>query len=186
MGQRTWRDLAEDFGLVLAHPEELGEGEVGERGVGDELDELFVADGVVEPVGFGLGALVAPDERGAEDAAVGVEHDAAVHLAGEADGFDLDAVAGGGCGFEGAEDGFLRGAPPVFGVLLGPADVRGGDGGVVGGVGGEDLACAVDEDGAGAAGADVDAEKHDWRTPEGAKWCKEDSVEAANFYVADI
>ena len=43
----------------------------------------------VEPVALGLGALVAPDERGAEDLAVGVEHDAAVHLAGEADGFDV-------------------------------------------------------------------------------------------------
>ena len=114
----------------------------------------------VEPVALGLGALVAPDERGAEDVAVGVEHDAAVHLAGEADGFDLGAVAGGAGGLEGAEDGLLRGAPPVFGILLGPADVFGVDGRVVGGVGGEDVACAVDEDGAGAAGADVDAEKH--------------------------
>ena len=42
-----------------------------------------------EPVALGLGALIAPDERGAEDFAVGVEHDAAMHLAGEADGFDL-------------------------------------------------------------------------------------------------
>jgi hypothetical protein len=32
---------------------------------------------------------------------------------------------------------------------------------VVGGVGSEDFACAVDEDGAGAAGADVDAEEHE-------------------------
>ena len=89
LGAEDVGDLGEDFGLVLADPEELGEGEVGQRGVGDELDDLFVADRVVEPVGLGLGALVAPDERGAKDAAFGVEHDAAVHLAGEADGFDL-------------------------------------------------------------------------------------------------
>ncbi len=54
----------------------------------------------------------------------------------------------------------LGGAPPVFGVLLGPADVGGGDGGVLGGVRGEDFAGAVDENGAGAAGAYVNAEKH--------------------------
>ena len=95
LGAEDVGDFGEDLGLVLADPEELGEGEVGQRGVGDELDDSFAADGVVEPVGLGLGALVAPDEGGAEDAAVGVEHDAAVHLAGEADGFDLGAVAGG-------------------------------------------------------------------------------------------
>ena len=59
--------------------------------IGDELDDSFVADGLVEPVGLGLGALVGPDEGGAEDVAIGVEHDAAVHLAGEADGLDADA-----------------------------------------------------------------------------------------------
>jgi hypothetical protein len=52
-------------------------------------------------------------------------------------------------------------------------------------VGGEDLACAVDEYGAGAAGANVNAEEHGGRLLI-AMWCKEHSVEAAHFYVAAI
>ncbi len=60
------------------------------------------------------------------------------------------------CGEDGG-DGLAGGAPPVFGVLLGPADVGGVDGGVVGGGGGDDAAGAVDEHGAGAAGADIDS-----------------------------
>jgi hypothetical protein len=44
-----------------------------------------------------------------------------VHLACEADGFDL--AAGKLAGGHGSGDGFAGGAPPVFGVLLGPADV---------------------------------------------------------------
>ncbi len=59
---------------------------------------------------------------------VGVEHDAAVHLAGEADGLDL--VAGEFALGHGSGDGLAGGAPPVVGVLLGPADVFGVDAGV--------------------------------------------------------
>jgi hypothetical protein len=67
-----------------------------------------------------------------------------------------------GCGsLKCAEYGELRGSPPVFWILLGPTDVLGADWSVVGGVGGEDLAGAVDKDGAGAAGADVDSKKHE-------------------------
>ncbi len=160
LGAEDVTDLVENFGLVVADPEELGEGEVGEGRVGDEIDELGCADCFDEPVGLGLGALIAPDEGWAEDFAGFVEHDAAVHLAGEGEGFDGLGVAGVESGLEGAADGDLGGAPPVFGVLLGPADVLGVDGGVVGGVRGEDASRAVDEEGAGSAGADVDSEKH--------------------------
>ena len=133
-------DAGEDFRLVVADPEELGEGEVGQGGVGGELDEAGEADFCGEPVALGLGALIGPDEGGAEDLAVGVEHDAAVHLAGEADGFNGSGVAGDGLGY-----GLAGGSPPVFGVLLGPADVSGVDGGVVDGVRGYGLAVAVDQ-----------------------------------------
>ncbi len=92
LGAEDVGDAGEDFGLVGAHPEEFGEGEVGQGGVAGEFDEAGAADGGFEPVALGLGALVAPDEGGAEDLAVGVEHDAAVHLAGEGDGLDVGAV----------------------------------------------------------------------------------------------
>ncbi len=76
---------------MLTHPEELGEGEVGERGVAGQLDEALEADRLGEPVALRLGALIAPDQRGAEDLPLGIEHDTAVHLAGEAYGLDLGA-----------------------------------------------------------------------------------------------
>ncbi len=134
LGTENVGDFGKDFVLVIADPEEFGEGEVGQGGVGGELDETLIADLFGEPVALGLGTLIAPDEGGAEDGAGGVEHDTAMHLAGEADGFDGRGVARGSGGFECALNGELRGAPPVFGVLLGPADVLGVNGGVVGGV----------------------------------------------------
>ena len=72
--------------LMGAHPEQLGEGEVGQRGVAGQLDQPLAADLCLQPVALGLGALIAPDQRGTQDFALCVEHDAAVHLAGEADG----------------------------------------------------------------------------------------------------
>jgi hypothetical protein len=55
-----------------------------------------------------------------------IEHDGAVHLAGEADGGDgLMRLGRGG---DGLADGDERGTPPVFGILLGPAGMRGFEG----------------------------------------------------------
>ena len=151
-------DAAEELGLVGADPEKLRKGEVRQRGIAGELDQASAADLGFQPVTLWLGTLVAPDERGAEDFPGGVEHDAAVHLAGEANGLDLTR---GNVGLsEGSADGFASGAPPVCGVLLGPPYVLGVDGGVLAGTGSDDVAGAVDEHGAGAAGADVDAKKH--------------------------
>ena len=41
------RDLLESGRFMLANPEELSKGEVGEGRIGDELDEFFAADGGV-------------------------------------------------------------------------------------------------------------------------------------------
>ena len=54
-------------------------------------------------------------------------------------------------------DGLAGGAPPVFGVLLGPADVFGVDGCVFAGEGGDDPAGAVDQQRAGSAGSNIDS-----------------------------
>ncbi len=67
LGAEDVGDAGEDFGLVVADPEELGEGEVGQGGVAGELDEAVEADFLGKPVALGLGALVGPDEGGAED-----------------------------------------------------------------------------------------------------------------------
>jgi hypothetical protein len=91
LGAEDVGDAGEDFGLVGADPKQFDEREVGQRRVAGELDEPLAADLRLEPVALRLGALIAPDERGAKDFAGGVEHDAAVHLAGEPDGLDLGA-----------------------------------------------------------------------------------------------
>src|SRR6185437_902445 len=111
-----------------------------------------------QPVALGLGALVAPDERGAEDVARSIEHDATMHLAGEADGLDL--AAGEFALGHGSGDGLAGSAPPVVWVLLGPADVLGVDGCVFAAGGGDDFAAAIDQDCPGAACSDVDSKKH--------------------------
>ena len=94
---------------------------------------------------------------GAEDFAIFVEHDGAVHLAGEADGVD-------GRGFTRAAsdlaDGLLRGAPPVFGVLLGPAGVRDAKRLMLGRGFGNDVPFFIHQNGARAACAHIHTQKH--------------------------
>ena len=55
-----------EFRLVVAHPEELCEGEVGQRRIAGELDDFALAELRVQPVALRLCALVAPDQRGPE------------------------------------------------------------------------------------------------------------------------
>ena len=141
LGAEDVANLREDLGLMLANPEQLGEGEVGERGVGDELDQALEPDGGIKPVALRLCPLIAPDKSRPQHYAMLVEHHAAVHLAGKADG--LDSAGRLVAGPDGAADGLLRGAPPVVGVLLGPADLGRADGLVLAGVRREDSACPV-------------------------------------------
>ncbi len=72
----------------------------------------------VDGVDLGLAALIAPDERGPDDLIGIIEHDQAVHLAGEADALDLTRVDA--CVGEYFSDGEARGTPPVVGILLRP------------------------------------------------------------------
>ncbi len=65
-----------------------------------------------------LAALIAPDQRGPDDAGGMIEDDEAVHLAGQTDAADIGA---GRLGLgEDTANGLSRGVPPVFGPLLGP------------------------------------------------------------------
>jgi len=74
-----------------------------------------------------------------------------------AGGGDLGGgLAGGGDGFG---DGLLGGAPPVFGVLLGPAGFGRAEGRVLARCRGEDFAGLIHNDGAGSAGAYVDSKE---------------------------
>ena len=67
---------------------------------------------------FGGGALVVPEQGAADDAVALIEEDRAMHLARQADRFDVG-------GFELAllddgADGFDDGLPPIFGILFAP------------------------------------------------------------------
>ena len=62
---------------------------------------------------------------------------------------------------EGFADGEAAGAPPVFGMLFGPADLRSGERLMFFGSGGEEAAGMVEDEGTSAAGADVNAEDRD-------------------------
>ena len=157
-------DLAEDLRLVLPDPKQLGQGEVGQRRIGGEVDEPRLSNGLGKPIALRLGALVTPDERRAEHRAARIEHDATVHLPGKADRFHLQHGAGceaRGGGFQGAQNGLLGGPPPVLRILLGPADVFGMDRSVIRGVRSNDGAAAVDEQGTGPPCADVNSQKHE-------------------------
>jgi hypothetical protein len=69
-----------------------------------------------------FGANVAPDQCGTDNASLLVQHDCAVHLTGEADAGDF--FGGQIRARDGFTDGEASGAPPVFGMLFGPADLR--------------------------------------------------------------
>jgi hypothetical protein len=79
-----------------------------------------------------------------------------MHLTGEADAGDFFAAKV-RCR-EGLANRDAGGAPPVFRVLFGPADLWRGEGLVVFGGGGDDAAAVIDDDGAGSSGANVYSE----------------------------
>jgi len=84
-----------------------------------------------------------------------------VHLAGKADGGD--GIRCEARDLQCFANGERCRPPPVARVLLRPAGLRAGEIGVLSGARGEDRAVFVEDDGAGSAGSDVDAE--DWNTP---------------------
>jgi len=82
-----------------------------------------------------------------------------VHLAGEADAGDIFGAK------TRIRDGLANrdaeGTPPVFGVLLSPADLRRSEGLVLFGGGGDDAARAIDNDGARPSGTNVNPKYED-------------------------
>jgi hypothetical protein len=87
-----------------------------------------------------------------------VEQNCSVHLARKADGGDgVSCEARSLKRFTNRESG---GAPPVTRILLGPAGLGAGEVGVLFRARGKDRAAIVEDDGAGSARSNVDAE--DW------------------------
>ena len=84
-------DLRVRLRLVRAQPEQLRRREAGERAVAGQRDQPLEADPLLDLLALRRGALVVPEDRGAEHAVVLVLHDEPVHLAGEADRRGLHA-----------------------------------------------------------------------------------------------
>jgi len=76
-----------------------------------------------------------------------------VHLAGEADAGDF--LCAKICARDSLANRDAGGTPPVFGVLLGPANLRRSEGLVFFGGGGDDAAVAVDDDGTRSSSTNV-------------------------------
>lgn len=156
LGKQDVADAFPVFGFVFADPQEFREREIRQRGIAGELNQALKAESSREVAALLIGADVAPDERGTNDASMVIKKHGAVHLAGEADTGDIFA---GEIGIrERLANGEAGGAPPILGMLLGPADLRRGEGLVIGGGRRDDPAVAINYDGARAAGANVDPE----------------------------
>jgi hypothetical protein len=161
LGQEKEAEARPEFGFVSTHPQQLGEGEIGERGVGCELDEPRLANGLGQPRGLRRGTLIAPDECRPQHLVGGIEQHCAVHLAGEADTSDLFWRRGGGV--QQFTDGELRRAPPVCRILLRPSGARRGEGNMLVRRRADDPSAAgplsLHEQCARAPGPDIDAQQ---------------------------
>ena len=152
---------------------------LGSAGLQVSLNQLFGADFFGKLAALRFGAHVAPDQRGAHDVAVLIEHDRAVHLPGETNAGDVFSAQAG------LRHRFAHGdaacAPPVFGMLLGPADLRGSKRRVLFGSGRDDAALLVDDQRACSAGANVNTEYVNGRLlSAGWKWNRRRFVSIAD------
>ncbi len=88
--------------LVFAHPKKFGESEIRERRIAGEIDQPAGAELFAESADLGFGALIAPDECGADHFIVAVQQHSAMHLSGKPDTGNL-IVDGAGRGENAAD-----------------------------------------------------------------------------------
>ena len=162
LGQQDVGDAPPDIGLVLPDPDQLRRRETGERVVAGDRDQPLPPDSLANQVAFGGGALVVPQDGGAQDLIGLVQEHRPVHLSGQADRDHLvGAHARRG---EDLADGGYRRVPPQLRRLLAPERLRD----LEGVFGGADCAYGsrlVDQDSLGRRGRDVDADDVRHRDP---------------------
>ena len=148
--------LRVDLRLVVAHPEDLRSRESRQRRVRGDFDQTLRTDLLRDFVALGGGALVTPDDGAAQDAAVFIEHDKAVHLAGNTESAHESRIHAGL--IQHRADRVLRGVPPVGGILLGPAVLRLIHG-IFDGSGGHGVSVRIKQHRFGAGRAEVNAKQ---------------------------
>ncbi len=111
--------------LVLSHPKQFGEGEIGKGSVAGELDETIRSEEIRQFLHLRLGALIAPDEGRPNYFIVGIQQNRPVHLPGKADAGDF--ISAGSRGVESASNRHLAGSPPIVRILFRPPRLRRGE-----------------------------------------------------------
>jgi hypothetical protein len=142
---------------VLADPKKFRQGEIGKRWIAGELNQTIATEEIRKLLYLGLGALIAPDERGTDHFIAGIEQDRSVHLPGETDGGNLIRAHA----RERAADGLGAGAPPIARILLGPSGLGRSEGGMRFGSRGNNLPALVQDESACATCTDINAEELD-------------------------
>ena len=158
LGQEDLADPVPVPGLVLADPEDLGGGEAGQRGVGDQPDQRLAAAGLLlDLAALGGRALVVPEQGGADDLAVrrrgrpSRASGRSGRCPATSAGLNLPAART-------SRDRLARRLPPELGVLLGPAGL-GVVARILGRGRGQDRPALVDRERLGPRGPDVDAQR---------------------------
>ncbi len=144
------------FRFVLADPVQFHEREICQCGIAGQLNQPLLADLDGQIVALLFSTNVAPDQSGTDNASPLIQHNRAVHLTGEANASDFFSFEVGTRDYLANRD--AGGAPPVFGMLLGPADLRRSKGLMLLRGGSDDPAVAIDNDGARSSGANVNPE----------------------------
>ncbi len=150
-------DAAPVFRLPLPHPEEFGQGEIGERGIARQPDQPLGPDARGEGAALRLRPHVAPDQRRPHHGIGRVEQHRPVHLPRKADAGD--GVPAQSRLIKRPAHRDPRGAPPVFGFLLRPPDFGRREGRVLRGSRPRNRPGFIQDQGPGPPGADIYPQK---------------------------
>jgi hypothetical protein len=153
LGKQKMANAVPVFRLILANPQEFGEREVRQCGIAGELNQALQAESAGDIAALLFRADITPNQRGSNDAPLLIEQGCAVHLSRKTDAGNISAreLRDG----ERFAHGEARGAPPVFGLLLRPANLGRGKRLVLFGGRRDKEATLIDYDRARAARADV-------------------------------
>ena len=122
LGQQDMTALCVNFRLVIPHPQNLAGGKAGQRRVGGQLDQAFLADPLVDFFALFGRASITPQDSRTQDLIVLIQHHKRVHLTGNADALDVRRLDGAVAQHLG--NAVAYGVPPVVRVLLCPAVLR--------------------------------------------------------------